>query len=92
MLQQAVPRTELVCAENRDKLWSRRRDLFFKPATGYGSRAAYRGDKPPKPVWEEMPLSAYVAQELVMPSQRRLARRATRLSKLTSECMRTLVK
>ena len=72
MLQQAVPRTELVSAENRDRLWSRRRDLFFKPATGYGSRAAYRGDKLTKRVWEEMPLSAYVAQELVMPSQRRL--------------------
>jgi len=26
-------------------LWADRRRLFFKPATGYGSRAAYRGDK-----------------------------------------------
>jgi hypothetical protein len=72
LLQQSVPRTELVSAENRSKLWARRRGLFFKPATGYGSRAAYRGDKLTKRVWEDMPLSAYVAQELVKPSQRRL--------------------
>jgi hypothetical protein len=72
MLQQAIPRTELVSAESRDRLWSRRRDLFFKPATGYGSRAAYRGDKLTKRVWDQMLLSEYVAQELVVPSQRRL--------------------
>ena len=72
MLQQAVPRTELLSAENREELWSRRRDRFFKPATGYGSRAAYRGDKLTKRVWEEMLLTPYVAQEFVMPSQRRL--------------------
>jgi hypothetical protein len=72
ILRQAVPRTELVSAENRGKLWSRRRDLFFKPATGYGSRAAYRGEKLTKRVWEEVQPSAYVAQELVVPSQRRL--------------------
>jgi hypothetical protein len=71
-LKQAVPHTEIVTAENREQLWSRRRDLFFKPATGYGSRAAYRGDKLTKRVWNEMSLSSYVAQELVPPSQRRL--------------------
>lgn len=72
VLQQAVPRTEVVTADNREHLWSRRRKLFFKPATGYGSRAAYRGDKLTRRVWEEIALSPYVAQELVVPSQRRL--------------------
>jgi hypothetical protein len=72
ILQQAVPRTQIVTADNREHLWSRRRELFFKPATGYGSRAAYRGDKITRRVWEEIALSPYVAQELVMPSQRRL--------------------
>ena len=72
VLQQAVPQTVLVTAENRERLWSRRRELFFKPATGYGSRAAYRGDKLTKRVWEEIALSPYIAQDIVAPSQRHL--------------------
>jgi hypothetical protein len=72
VLQQAVPRTEVVTADNREGLWSRRRELFFKPATGYGSRATYRGDKLTKKVWAQIALSPYVAQELVAPSKRRL--------------------
>ena len=71
-LQQAVPQTEIVTAENRERLWSRRRDLFFKPAAGYGSRATYRGDKLTKRVWDEISLSPYVAQEIVAPSRRHL--------------------
>ena len=72
VLQQTVPHTEIVTAENRERLWSRRREFFFKPATGYGSRAAYRGDKLTKRVWEEISVSPYVAQVVVAPSQRRL--------------------
>jgi hypothetical protein len=72
VLQQAVPPTEIVTVENRERLWSRRRDLFFKPATGYGSRATYRGDKITKRVWDEISHSPYVAQETVAPSQRHL--------------------
>ena len=53
-------------------MWSRRRELFFKPASGYGSRAAYRGEKLTKRVWEEMSRSTYVAQSLVAPSERQL--------------------
>ena len=34
----AIPRTEIMTAGNRDKLWEKRRELFFKPAAGYGSR------------------------------------------------------
>jgi hypothetical protein len=72
ILREAIPRTETMSAENRERLWSRRRELFFKPATGHGSRAAYRGDKLTRRVWEQIALSPYVAQELVMPSRRRL--------------------
>lgn len=66
----AIPRTEIMTAENRDALWAKRRELFFKPAAGYGSKAAYRGDKLTRRVWEEMAKSAYVAQALVVPSER----------------------
>ena len=69
----AIPRTEIMTAANRDALWAKRRDLFFKPAAGYGSKAAYRGDKLTRRVWDEMATGAYVAQALVAPSERHVA-------------------
>ena len=68
-----IPRTEIVTAANRDALWAKRRQLFFKPAAGYGSKATYRGDKLTKRVWEEMAGNTYVAQALVAPSERHIA-------------------
>ena len=72
ILLSGIPRTQLVAAELADALWSDRRKLFFKPAAGYASKAAYRGDKMTKRVWTEIQQSAYVAQELVAPSERRI--------------------
>ncbi len=69
----AIPHTEIMTAGNRDALWSKRRELFFKPAAGFGSKAAYRGDKVTKRVWEEMAKGMYVAQALVTPSERHVA-------------------
>ncbi len=69
----AVPRTEIMTPANREALWARRRALFFKPAAGYGSKAAYRGEKLTKRVWEEMTKGTYVAQALVAPSERSVA-------------------
>ncbi len=68
-----IPRTEIMTAGNRDALWAKRRQLFFKPAAGYGSKATYRGEKITKRVWEEMAQGTYVAQALVAPSERRIA-------------------
>ncbi len=56
-----------------DALWHERRSLFFKPAAGHGSRAAYRGDKLTRRVWAEILAGEYVAQALVPPSERRLS-------------------
>lgn len=72
-LTKGIPRTVLVRAENADQLWSQRRQLFFKPASGYGSRAVYRGDKMTKRVWEEILNAEYVAQTFAPPSERRLS-------------------
>jgi len=69
----AIPLTEIMTAENRDVLWTKRRKRFFKPATGYGGKAAYRGDKITKRVWAEMASGNYVAQALVAPSERYVA-------------------
>ena len=71
-LVRGIPATVLVRAENAELLWSERRKLFFKPASGFGSRAVYRGDKVTKRVWEEILAGDYVAQTLVLPSERRL--------------------
>lgn len=69
-LRAAVPRTERVCPEQADALWARRRRLFFKPVAGYAGKAAYRGDKLTRRVWEEILAGDFVAQELVPPGGR----------------------
>ena len=73
ILSATVPPTVLVTTGNRDALWNRRRELFFKPAAGFGSKASYRGDKLTRRVWEEMATGTYIAQEIVAPSERRVA-------------------
>ncbi len=70
LLQAVVPRTVAVAADNAGSLWARRRQLFFKPAAGFGSRGAYRGDKLTRRVWDEIVAGGYVAQDLVPPSER----------------------
>lgn len=72
VLLASVPTTIQLTAENRDRLWAGRRHWFFKPATGFGSRASYRGDKLTRRVWDDMPSMPYVAQSLVVPGQRHL--------------------
>jgi hypothetical protein len=68
-----VSRTTLVTPHAAERLWAERRRLFFKPAAGYGSKAAYRGEKLTKRVWGEILAGNYVAQALVAPSERRTA-------------------
>ncbi|MBI4987220.1 MAG: hypothetical protein HZC23_00195 [Rhodocyclales bacterium] len=72
VLLSGIPRTRGVRREDGEDLWAARRQLFFKPAAGYGSKAAYRGDKLTKRVFEDILAGGYVAQALVPPSERRL--------------------
>lgn len=73
-LQAGVPATFDVSTSNAAALWAERRKLFFKPATGYGSKAAYRGDKLSKRVWGDILASeGYVAQTFAPPSKRLVA-------------------
>jgi hypothetical protein len=71
-LLQGIPRTQIVAREHAWRLWAERRSLFFKPAAGHGSKAAYRGDKITRRVWEEILARRYVAQALVLPGKRRI--------------------
>ncbi len=70
VLLEHVPRTEVVNAADAQRLWDARRNLFFKPVAGFGSRAAYRGDKLTKRVWQDILAGDYVAQAIVAPGER----------------------
>lgn len=70
VLVKHILRTEIVDAAHADRLWSERRNLFFKPTTGYGSRAAYRGDKITKRVWNDILAGDYIAQAVMQPGER----------------------
>lgn len=69
-----IPATALVTPDNAASFWAQRRDWFFKPATGFGSRAAYRGDKLTRRVFEQIAQSSreggYIAQARIDPSLR----------------------
>ena len=70
LLASIVPQTRMVTAECAADLWATRRRLFFKPVAGYGGKAAYRGDKLTRRVWEEIQAGDFVAQALVPPGER----------------------
>ena len=70
ILLENIPHTEEIRPEHAERLWRERRRLFFKPAAGYGGRAAYRGDKLTMRVWKEILVGDYIAQAIVAPGQR----------------------
>ena len=69
-LATGIPRTVAVDTAHAPELWSRRRELFFKPVHGYGAKAAYRGDKLTRRIWQEILAGNYIAQETIAPSER----------------------
>ena len=70
VLLASIPHTEVVDPANAERLWRERRRLFFKPFAGFGGRAAYRGDKLTRRVWQEILAGDYIAQALVTPGER----------------------
>lgn len=71
-LLQSIPPTEIVDPNAADELWRRRKQLFFKPVDGYGSKAAYRGDKLTRAAFDHILSHRYVAQALAPTSTRRV--------------------
>jgi hypothetical protein len=69
ILLAGIPRTVSVEVSDGERFWSERKRWFFKPAAGFGSRAAYRGDKLTKRVFEEICQGGYIAQQIVPPSE-----------------------
>jgi hypothetical protein len=68
-LMRAIPRTMLV-EGIEESWWSGRKQWFFKPLNGFGSRGAYRGDKLTRRVFAEVVRGGYVAQEFSPPGER----------------------
>lgn len=71
-LLRGIPHTFLVQPDLEYHLWDERKQLFFKPCSGYGSKGAYRGDKLTRRVYGEILASNYVAQQLAAPGERRV--------------------
>ena len=71
-LLRSIPATEIVERDAADALWRRRKALFFKPVDGFGSKAAYRGDKLTRAAFEHILSHRYVAQALAPTSTRRV--------------------
>ena len=72
ILLKGIALTISVNPDDSEILWKSRKQLFFKPAKGYGSKAAYRGDKLTKRVFSEILQHDYVAQTLAQPGERQL--------------------
>ncbi len=45
LLRNGIPRSVRVAASNGEDLWQQRRQWFFKPVAGHGSKGVYRGSK-----------------------------------------------
>jgi hypothetical protein len=67
-LSQGIPLTRDVVPGT--DWWQQRRQWFFKPAAGFGSRGSYRGDKMTRGVFEHVLQGGYVAQALTPPGER----------------------
>lgn len=88
ILLEHVPRTEVVDSADAPRLWDARRTLFFKPVAGFGSRAAYRGDKLTKRVWQEILAGDYVAQAIVAPGERVIDDADATTANMTTKAMK----
>lgn len=66
----AIPRTRMVTPENAETLWTERKNLFFKPLSGHGGKAVYRGNKLTLSTWSAIRQQYYIAQDVAKPGER----------------------
>lgn len=70
LLRQGIPHTQMVNTNNAEELWNKRKQLFFKPVAGHGSKGVYKGSKLTKSTFARILESGYIAQAYVPPSER----------------------
>ena len=68
-LLHGIPTTRRAAGSD-DAWWRDRKNWFFKPSGGFGSRGTYRGDKLTKRVFAEVMNGEYVAQRFVPAGER----------------------
>ena len=73
LIRRHIPETRVVDESNRDEMWQSRKEWFFKPVSGFGGKAVYRGDKLTTRVWSEISAGGYIAQKYVPPRLRQLS-------------------
>lgn len=66
----AIPRTVFVEPEQHEQFWADRDHWFFKPSSGYGGKAVYRGDKITRKVFANIIQGGYLAQSMALPGER----------------------
>ena len=70
VLQTGVPQTRRVSKEEDGQWWQERKQWFFKPVGGFGSRGTYRGANVTHRVFAEIMRGGYVAQRMASPGER----------------------
>lgn len=70
LLRHGIPRTVEVTAAGGEDLWRQRKQWFFKPVAGHGSKGVYRGSKLTSSTFARILESDYIAQAYVPPSER----------------------
>ncbi|QGX38147.1 hypothetical protein [Permianibacter aggregans] len=70
VLAKHIPKTIAVNPNHAEPLWQERRQWFFKPAQGFGSKASYRGDKLTRSTFAGIVAGDYVAQHIAPPTER----------------------
>lgn len=58
-----------LAVENREKIWSERKQLFFKPKNSFGSKQAYKGASISKTTFENAFTEGFIAQKISNPSE-----------------------
>ena len=69
-LMTSIPKTRLVNT-NDESWWPNRKQWFFKPASGFGSRGTYRGDKITRRAFGDVLRGDYIAQTIAPAGERR---------------------
>jgi len=55
-------------AEDKDKIWTERKNLFFKPKTSFGGKQVYRGASISQKMFSDIFNQNFIAQQLSIPS------------------------
>lgn len=70
LISATLPKTMSTQGLEPDWLWQRRKDYYFKPLTGFGSKGVFLGSKITHRVFNEIITGPYLIQENIPPSRR----------------------